>query len=101
MKDQKQLFSIRKFKSGVSSVVIASLFFTTLANTPALADSETMHPSSTKTQETAPSLANNTSYDALHSKTTSNVQTLNSENKMTSHVQNQNTNTEQVKKHQH
>ncbi|PWZ93580.1 hypothetical protein DD865_14735, partial [Staphylococcus pseudintermedius] len=27
MKDQKQLFSIRKFNSGASSVVIASLFF--------------------------------------------------------------------------
>ncbi|ELJ9316742.1 YSIRK-type signal peptide-containing protein, partial [Staphylococcus pseudintermedius] len=81
MKDQKQLFSIRKFKRGVSSVVIASLFFTTLSITPALANSETMNPSSKKAQETARSSVNNTSYDTLHSKTTSNVQTLNSENK--------------------
>ncbi|MDF0296524.1 YSIRK-type signal peptide-containing protein [Staphylococcus pseudintermedius] len=81
MKDQKQLFSIRKFKRGVSSVVIASLFFTTLSITPALANSETMYPSSTKAQETARSSVNNTSYDTLHSKTTSNVQTFNSENK--------------------
>ncbi|PCF43932.1 YSIRK-targeted triacylglycerol lipase [Staphylococcus delphini] len=40
MKDQKQLFSIRKFKSGASSVVIASLFFIGLSHAPALADTE-------------------------------------------------------------
>ncbi|EIZ4621492.1 YSIRK-type signal peptide-containing protein [Staphylococcus pseudintermedius] len=97
MKDQKQLFSIRKFKRGVSSVVIASLFFTTLSITPALANSETMNPSSKKAQETARSSVNNTSYDTLHSKTTSNVQTFNSENKTSSQVQNQNITTQQVK----
>ncbi|PCF58100.1 YSIRK-targeted triacylglycerol lipase [Staphylococcus delphini] len=46
MKDQKQLFSIRKFKSGVSSVVIASLFFIGLSHAPALADTESTTASS-------------------------------------------------------
>ncbi|MDE9829630.1 YSIRK-targeted triacylglycerol lipase [Staphylococcus delphini] len=46
MKDQKQLFSIRKFKSGASSVVIASLFFIGLSHTPALADTESTTASS-------------------------------------------------------
>ncbi|REB90836.1 YSIRK-type signal peptide-containing protein, partial [Staphylococcus pseudintermedius] len=40
MKDQKQLFSIRRFKSGDSSVVIASLFYIGLSHAPALADTE-------------------------------------------------------------
>ncbi|HEC2158035.1 lipase [Staphylococcus delphini] len=46
MKDQKQLFSIRKFKSGASSVVIASLFFIGLSHAPALADTESTTASS-------------------------------------------------------
>ncbi|HHU6749921.1 TPA: YSIRK-targeted triacylglycerol lipase [Staphylococcus pseudintermedius] len=40
MKDQQQLFSIRKFKNGASSVAIASLFFIGLSHAPALADTE-------------------------------------------------------------
>ncbi|REB90683.1 YSIRK-type signal peptide-containing protein, partial [Staphylococcus pseudintermedius] len=43
------LFSIRKFNSGASSVVIASLFFIGLSQAPALADTEsTAHSSEQK-----------------------------------------------------
>lgn len=52
MKDQKQLFSIRKFKSGASSVVIASLFFIGLSNAPALADSKPTTDAPEQSQQT-------------------------------------------------
>ncbi|MDU0383227.1 YSIRK-targeted triacylglycerol lipase [Staphylococcus pseudintermedius] len=71
MKDQKQLFSIRKFKSGASSVVIASLFFIGLSHAPALADTESMTDSSEqKSTEQAINQEAPTTKDATQAKST-------------------------------
>ncbi|EHA6093942.1 YSIRK-type signal peptide-containing protein [Staphylococcus pseudintermedius] len=69
MKDQKQLFSIRKFKSGASSVVIASLFFIGLSHAPALADTEsTTDSSEQKSTEQAINQEAPTTKDATQAK---------------------------------
>ncbi|QWQ54043.1 YSIRK-type signal peptide-containing protein [Staphylococcus pseudintermedius] len=71
MKDQKQLFSIRKFKSGASSVVIASLFFIGLSHAPALADTESMTDSSEqKSTEQATNQEAPATKDATQAKST-------------------------------
>ncbi|MDE9799772.1 YSIRK-targeted triacylglycerol lipase [Staphylococcus delphini] len=71
MKDQKQLFSIRKFKSGASSVVIASLFFIGLSHTPALADTESTTASSEqKSTEQATNQQTPETNDATQAKAT-------------------------------
>ncbi|EGQ0372854.1 YSIRK-type signal peptide-containing protein [Staphylococcus pseudintermedius] len=69
MKDQKQLFSIRKFKRGASSVVIASLFFIGLSHAPALADTEsTTDSSEQKSTEQAINQEAPTTKDATQAK---------------------------------
>ncbi|EKO1103969.1 YSIRK-type signal peptide-containing protein [Staphylococcus pseudintermedius] len=71
MKDQKQLFSIRKFNSGASSVVIASLFFIGLSHAPALADTEsTAHSSEQKSTVQATNQEAPTTKDATQAKST-------------------------------
>ncbi|MFP4930670.1 YSIRK-type signal peptide-containing protein, partial [Staphylococcus pseudintermedius] len=71
MKDQKQLFSIRKFKRGASSVVIASLFFIGLSHAPALADTEPMTDSSEqKSTEQATNQEAPATKDAIQAKST-------------------------------
>ncbi|PCF48142.1 YSIRK-targeted triacylglycerol lipase [Staphylococcus delphini] len=71
MKDQKQLFSIRKFKSGASSVVIASLFFIGLSHAPALADTESTTASSEqKSTEQATNQEASVTNDATQAKAT-------------------------------
>ncbi|ELP8734223.1 TPA: YSIRK-type signal peptide-containing protein, partial [Staphylococcus pseudintermedius] len=67
--DQKQLFSIRKFKRGASSVVIASLFFIGLSHAPALADTEsTTDSSEQKSTEQAINQEAPTTKDATQAK---------------------------------
>ncbi|EGQ1670183.1 YSIRK-type signal peptide-containing protein [Staphylococcus pseudintermedius] len=71
MKDQKQLFSIRKFNSGASSVVIASLFFIGLSHAPALADTEsTAHSSEQKSTVQATNQEAPATKDATQAKST-------------------------------
>nr|WP_241696785.1 YSIRK-type signal peptide-containing protein [Staphylococcus pseudintermedius] len=92
MKDQKQLFSIRKFKRGASSVVIASLFFIGLSHAPALADTEPMTDSSEqKSTEQATNQEAPATKDAIQAKSTAE----------TNHAQEETPASPQAKKHRH